>query len=68
MPNDSQIAVRTLANGATAQLRNLAEVADREEARRISAELKRIAAGLDEKHRFVQGGTHQKRVKVSSLG
>lgn len=48
----SQLVVRTIANGATAQLRSVVDTADREEARRIHAELKRIACQLAMKHDF----------------
>lgn len=53
------VAVRTLADGATAQLRNLAKHADREEARRMHAELIRIAAELARKYEF--GSVRQKQ-------
>lgn len=53
MPDPTQnIIVRILANNATAQLRSLIDVADRDEARRLSAELKRMATQLDRKHNF----------------
>jgi predicted Zn-ribbon and HTH transcriptional regulator len=50
--DQNNLVVRTLANGATAQLRSVIEVADREEARRIYDELRRIAAHLARKHNF----------------
>jgi chaperonin GroEL (HSP60 family) len=62
-----QLVIRTLANGATAQLRTIIEEADRDEARRIHSELIRIAAQLREKHGFAAGGTHQKRPAAVEL-
>lgn len=50
--SDSQLAVKTLASGATAQLRELVEVADYENGRRMHAELLRIAAKIAAKHGF----------------
>lgn len=64
----TKLVVRTLANGATAQLRSIIDDADREEARRIYNELKRIAEDLRVRHKFVEGGTHQKRPKAAVLG
>jgi hypothetical protein len=52
MSDTPQISVRVLASGATAQLRSLVEFADREEARRICAELRRIATQLENKYQF----------------
>lgn len=53
MPEEHhQLVIRTIANGATAQLRVIVEVADREEGRRIHAELLRIATELARKHDF----------------
>lgn len=53
MADDSQHQmVRILANGATAQLRDLAELAEGDNARRIHAELKRIAAKMEVKHNW----------------
>jgi hypothetical protein len=46
------LVVRTLANGATAQLRSVIDFANREEARRIHAELLRLAHQLAQKHEF----------------
>jgi hypothetical protein len=61
MPATSeQLVVRSIANGATAQLRSVAEVADREEARRLHAELRRISKLLEDKWGFVTGGTHKR--------
>ena len=54
------LTVRTLANGATAQLRSLVEFADREEARRLHAELLRLAKQLAAKHDF--GKTEVRKV------
>lgn len=53
MPHDAQqLIIRTLANGATAQLRSLVDSADKDEARRIRDELLRIAASLGRRHNF----------------
>jgi hypothetical protein len=51
MPSHTLV-VRSIVNGATAQIRSVVDHADRDEARRTSAELKRIAAELDRKHGF----------------
>lgn len=64
MSNDPhQLVVRTVCDNATAQLRAVAGVADREEARRMSAELKRIASILDRKYNFP--GRQQVMVKLN---
>jgi hypothetical protein len=68
MPNSEQLVVRSIANGATAQLRSVLDVADREEARRIYSELHRMSKLLQDKHGFVTGGTHQKRGEVALGG
>lgn len=53
MPEISeQSLVRSIACGATAQLRELVDVADRHESRRFYAEMLRIAASLAVKHGF----------------
>jgi hypothetical protein len=61
--NQNNLVIRTLANGATAQLRSIIDVADREEARRLYDELRRIASLLARKHQFTtahekNGTTH----------
>lgn len=53
MPEEHhQLVIRTIANGATAQLRVIVDVADRAEARRLHAELMRIATQIAVKHDF----------------
>jgi hypothetical protein len=45
--------IRTIANGATAQLRSVADACeDRDEARRIHAELTRITTSIARRHGF----------------
>jgi hypothetical protein len=51
---------RTLANGATAQIRELAEFAKGEEARRLYTELMRIARKLADKHDYDFTGDRRK--------
>lgn len=62
----NKLVVRTLANGATAQLRSIIDDADYDEARRIHAELTRIAAQLAQKHKFVR--IREKRPKAVVVG
>jgi hypothetical protein len=52
MPDTTQPMVRVAANTATETLRSLVDIADRDEARRMYTELKRITRLLEEKHHF----------------
>ena len=59
--------VQSIARDAMAQLRLRVKDADRDEARRIYAELKGLAEQIRRKHDFVKGGTHR-QVKAMGLG
>lgn len=58
------LTVSTLAKGSMAQLREIADAADREQARVIHAELTRIANQLGRKFGF---GTHRDRSELRSV-
>lgn len=58
-----QIIVRVTADGATAQLRVVAPLTDRETGRRLHAELIRIATELAARHDLALPGTRRDKRK-----
>jgi 4'-phosphopantetheinyl transferase EntD len=68
MPDPNNLVITTLAKGATAQLRELVEHADKDAALPIYRELKRLAAQMARKHGFGDGREIGREVIASSDG
>ena len=63
---DRQTIIRSIACGATAQLREIVKIADRYEARRLYTEMLRISAQLARKHEFDFNGDKKKQAYLGT--